>query len=159
MAPTAGLEPATHGLEGRCSIQMSYAGSKRWRRWGSNPRQPACKAGALPTELRPRISWDSTTRYPSTACPYPWWLGGPPGVFGPPTSDGAHGPKPCPSAQEKRRRREGGDQYATAFLFPRGGLVLTCCRPASLLQSKGAAYRPDPGLGGGDDQSGRTVSS
>ena len=25
-----------------------------WRRRGSNPRPPACKAGALPTELRPR---------------------------------------------------------------------------------------------------------
>src|SRR5687767_7411884 len=25
-----------------------------WRRWESNPRPPACKAGALPTELRPR---------------------------------------------------------------------------------------------------------
>ncbi|MEN9802311.1 MAG: hypothetical protein RLZ37_1436 [Actinomycetota bacterium] len=24
-----------------------------WRRWESNPRPPACKAGALPTELRP----------------------------------------------------------------------------------------------------------
>jgi hypothetical protein len=26
----------------------------RWRRWDLNPRPPACKAGALPTELRPR---------------------------------------------------------------------------------------------------------
>ena len=25
----------------------------RWRRWDSNPRPPACKAGALATELRP----------------------------------------------------------------------------------------------------------
>ena len=25
-----------------------------WRRWDSNPRPPACKAGALPAELRPR---------------------------------------------------------------------------------------------------------
>src|SRR5215470_8905605 len=26
-----------------------------WRRRESNPRHPACKTGALPTELRPRI--------------------------------------------------------------------------------------------------------
>src|SRR5713101_4117506 len=26
----------------------------RWRRWDLNPRPPACKAGALPTELRPQ---------------------------------------------------------------------------------------------------------
>ncbi len=26
-----------------------------WRRWDSNPRPPACKAGALPTELRPLV--------------------------------------------------------------------------------------------------------
>jgi hypothetical protein len=27
-----------------------------WRRWDSNPRPPGCKPGALPTELRPRVS-------------------------------------------------------------------------------------------------------
>jgi hypothetical protein len=27
MAPLAGLEPATHGLEIRCSIQLSYRGT------------------------------------------------------------------------------------------------------------------------------------
>ena len=27
-----------------------------WRRWDSNPRPPACKAGALATELRPRVT-------------------------------------------------------------------------------------------------------
>ena len=26
-----------------------------WRRWGSNPRPQACKARALPAELRPRV--------------------------------------------------------------------------------------------------------
>ena len=29
-----------------------------WSRRDSNPRQPACKAGALPTELRPRLRRD-----------------------------------------------------------------------------------------------------
>ena len=42
------------------SIQPNLASSKlpaihsHWRRRGSNPRPPACKAGALPIELRPR---------------------------------------------------------------------------------------------------------
>lgn len=31
---------------------------KSWWRWrGSNSRHPACKAGALPTELHPQINW------------------------------------------------------------------------------------------------------
>ena len=30
---------------------------KWWSRTGSNRRHPACKAGALPAELRPLISW------------------------------------------------------------------------------------------------------
>src|SRR5690606_26936057 len=32
----------------------------RWRRWDSNPRPPACKAGALPAELRPRLTSNGT---------------------------------------------------------------------------------------------------
>src|SRR5205807_2836479 len=36
-----------------------------WRRRDSNPRPPACKAGALPVELLPRPS-------PPTACPRTW---------------------------------------------------------------------------------------
>ena len=32
----------------------------RWRRWGSNPRPQACKARALPTELRPRRDYEPT---------------------------------------------------------------------------------------------------
>ena len=32
-----------------------------WRRWGSNPRPQACKARALPAELRPRMA-DVTRR-------------------------------------------------------------------------------------------------
>ena len=50
----AGLEPATLGLEGRCSIQMSY-GRLIWSGWrDSNSRHPAPKAGALPDYATPR---------------------------------------------------------------------------------------------------------
>jgi hypothetical protein len=38
---------------------------RQWRRRGSNPQPPACKAGALPIELRPRISRDSREAYSS----------------------------------------------------------------------------------------------
>jgi hypothetical protein len=61
----AGFEPAAHGLEVRCSIQLSY---RRTRRHGhqnadqkesgrreSNPRQTAWKADALPSELHPPV--------------------------------------------------------------------------------------------------------
>ena len=34
--------------------QLSVTRTAQWRRRGSNPQPPACKAGALPIELRPR---------------------------------------------------------------------------------------------------------
>ena len=47
MARLEGFEPPAHGLEGRCSILLSY-----WRRLervtGIGPALPAWKAGALP---------------------------------------------------------------------------------------------------------------
>ena len=48
----AALEPAAQEQES--PRQQSYQVLNGWRRWESNPRPPACKAGALPTELRPR---------------------------------------------------------------------------------------------------------
>lgn len=71
-----GLEPVTPRLSSACSNQLSYRpgyGSPRcrcqlllflaparlcrnwWRHGDSNPGHPACKAGALPTELYPQL--------------------------------------------------------------------------------------------------------
>src|SRR5205823_12458973 len=50
----AGFEPATHSLEGCCSVQLSY-GEGGWSgREDSNLRPPAPKAGALPDCATPR---------------------------------------------------------------------------------------------------------
>ena len=55
-----GLEPVTPRLSSACSNQLSYRPgfgslSRNWWRHGdSNPGHPACKAGALPTELCPQ---------------------------------------------------------------------------------------------------------
>ena len=49
-----GLEPSTSRLSAECSNQLSYQ-PIWWRLRESNPWPPACKAGALPAELNPRI--------------------------------------------------------------------------------------------------------
>ena len=62
MAGWTGLEPATPGVTGRYSNQLSHhpAGAKTkrlswWVLQGSNLRPTACKAVALPTELNTRL--------------------------------------------------------------------------------------------------------
>jgi hypothetical protein len=47
LACLKGFEPLTHGLEGRCSIQLSYR-HKMERVKGIEPSRPAWKAGVLP---------------------------------------------------------------------------------------------------------------
>ena len=65
----SGLEPPTSRLSGVRSNRLSYKPSvvsdarkflSGWRRRDSNSRPPACKAGALPTELRPRLKLAAT---------------------------------------------------------------------------------------------------
>ena len=53
----------TPRLSSACSNQLSYRPAFSltpwWRHGDSNPGHPACKAGALPTELYPQSAWDS----------------------------------------------------------------------------------------------------
>ena len=65
----SGLEPPTSRVSGVRSNRLSYKPSvvsdarkflSGWRRRDSNSRPPACKAGALPTELRPRLKLAAT---------------------------------------------------------------------------------------------------
>ena len=61
----SGLEPPTSCLSGTRSNHLSYEPIWSqvwlpglpgwWRWWDSNPWPPACRAGALPTELHPHI--------------------------------------------------------------------------------------------------------
>ena len=67
---SSGLEPPTSRLSGVRSNHLSYEPISYsvylvlsrlwWRWWDSNPWPPACRAGALPTELHPHFRLGST---------------------------------------------------------------------------------------------------
>ena len=91
MVSAQGFEPRTHALEGRCSIQLSYAPTflKVERVKGIEPSQPAWKAGTLPLSYTRAFKsvgggwWIRTTESIAnrfTVCPL--WPLGKSSVFG-----------------------------------------------------------------------------
>ncbi len=64
MARPAGLEPATHGLEGRCSIQLSYG-----RRLKTFEYRPLEKSGRGREIRTPDILYPKQTRYQAALYP------------------------------------------------------------------------------------------
>ena len=87
MVRPAGLEPATHGLESRCSIQLSYERaaslcslhillSRKWSvRQDSNLRPLGPKPSALPSCATHRLNWTNIPYVCSAgrilpSCPY-----------------------------------------------------------------------------------------
>ena len=56
----AGLEPATNGLEIRCSIQLSYGYLKKWYRWwDSNPHEDCSSTDfkSVASAISPHRHW------------------------------------------------------------------------------------------------------
>ena len=69
-----GLEPPASPLSGVRSNHLSYRPKSRarlvwWSLSGSNRRPPACKAGALPAELKPHCSNGTLPQTPPVGCP------------------------------------------------------------------------------------------
>ncbi len=61
--------PNTKRTEKRLAALAASPSQTWWRRWGSNPRPQACKARALPTELRPRLGMPPVASVHDTAFP------------------------------------------------------------------------------------------